>query len=117
MEVFQKPTEEKEEEVRRSSEEHRDDLQHMEGGEHATTDEARDGGGSEEKPGGQEVATNSATSEHSLGQRDDPGRPTQSQHAPRRLRYVRMVHAAAIERMPTVLEKVEGDSKLTRKPC
>ena len=81
------------------------------------TDEARSGGESKEKPGGQEVAKNSATGEHSLGARDDPGRPTRSRQAPRRLRdYVRAVHAATIERRPIVLKSMEDDSKLTREP-
>ena len=70
----------------------------MQGVEHATMDEARSGGGSEEKPTGQEVATNSATGEHLLGPRDDPGRPTRSRQASRRLLdYVREVHAATID--------------------
>ena len=61
------------EEMRQPLEEHGDEQQRMEGVEHATMDEARSGGGSEEKPAGQEVATNSATAEHLLGPRDDPG--------------------------------------------
>ena len=43
-----------------------------------TKDAARNGGGSEEKLEGQDVAKNSATDEHLLGPRDDPGRPTRS---------------------------------------
>ena len=90
----------------RPSEEHGDELQRMEGVEHATMNEARSGGGSEEKPEGQEVATNSATGEHLLGPRDDPGR--------RLLDYVRAVRAATIDQSPIVLENMEGDSNLTR---
>ena len=75
--VFQEPTEEKEE-VRRPSEEHGEELQRMKGVEHATTDDARGVGGSEEQPGGHQAAKNSATSEHSLRPRDDPGRPSEA---------------------------------------
>ena len=108
---------EDEERVRQPPEEHGDELQRMERVEHATMDEARSGGGSEEKPAGQEVAMNSASGEHLLGPRDDPGRPTRSRQAPRRLLdYVRAVHAATNDRSPIVLENVEGDSKLTRAP-
>ena len=104
--------------MQRPPEEDGYELQRMEGVEHATMDEARSGGGWKEKPAGQEVATNSATGgEHLLGPRDDPGRPTRSQQAPRSLLdYVRAVHAATIDQSPIVLEKVEGDSKLTREP-
>ena len=85
--------------------------------EQATTDEARSGGGSEEKHGGQKVVKNSATGEHLLGPRDEPGRPTRKRQAPRRLHdYVRAVHATTIDRSLIVLENVEGDSKLTREP-
>ena len=116
-EVFQEPIEKNDEKVRRSLEEHGDELQRMEGVEQATTDEARSGGGSEEKLGGQEAAKNSATGGHSLGPRDDPGRPTRSLQAPRRFfDYVRAVHAVTIERSPIVLENVEEDNKLTREP-
>ena len=97
--------------------EHGDELQRMEGVKRATMDEARSGGGAEEKPAGQEVVTNSATGEHLLGPRDDPGRPTRSRQASRQLLdYVRAVNATTIDRSPIVLENVEGDSKLTREP-
>ena len=100
---------EDEEEVRQPPEEHGDELQRMEGVEHATMNEARSDGGSEEKPAGQEVATNSATVEHLLGPRNDPGRPTRSRQALHRLLdYVREAHAATNERSPIVLENVEG---------
>ena len=89
----------------------------MEGEEHAPTDAARDGGGYEEKPGGEEAAKSFTTRDHSLRPRDDPGRPTRSRQAKRRLRdYVRAVHAATIEQSSVVLENVEYDSKLTRNP-
>ena len=79
--------------------------------------EARSDGGSEEKPTGQDVATNSATGKHLPGPTDDPGRPTRSRQAPRRLLdYVRAVHAATNDRSPIVFENVEGSSKLTREP-
>ena len=101
----------------RPSEEHGDEVQRMEEVEHARTDEARGCGGSDEKPGGQETASNSATGEHSLGYRDDPGRPTRSRQAPRRLLdSVRAVHEATIERSRIVLGNVEDDSKLTSEP-
>ena len=75
----------------------------MEGVEHATMNEARSDGGSEEKPAGQEVPVNSATVVYLPGPRDDPGRPTRSRQAPRRLLdYVQPVYAATIDQSPIV---------------
>ena len=94
---------EEEFEMRRAPKEDGDEHQRMEGVGHATMDEAPSGEGWEKKPAGQKVATNSATGEHLPGPRNDPGRPTRSRQAPRRLLdYVRALHAATIDQSPIV---------------